>query len=151
VNALPVGVPTMIECGQSFHPSSGGNLTLTGRFPAAISSTQDVVSGTVDVTAVGGTVRGVVVPAADVFLVRDGRIATMPQPQDLMGTRLELTPGTVETLPAQATLAACAPGAGAENELLKPGKYELYARVLLNHDDGSSTEVFGGPWPLELS
>jgi hypothetical protein len=149
VNALPDGTPTVIECGRPFHPSSVEGLTLTGRFPAVISSTADVVSGTVELAAVDGTVRGVVVPGADLFLVQDGRTATLPLAQDSMGMMVELAPGQGHALPAQTMLAACVSG-GDQNESLRPGSYELYARVLLSHDDGSSTEVFGGPWPLEL-
>jgi hypothetical protein len=151
VDAPSVGIPTPIECGQVFQPSSSAGVpTLTGDFPAVVSATQNQVSGTVKVAAGTGTVRGVAVPAADLFLVRDGRIATVPQPQDLMGIRLELTPGQVETLPAQAPLAACTSDGDVRAQSLSPGRYALYARVVLNHDDGSSTEVFGGPWPLEL-
>jgi hypothetical protein len=151
VDALPVGTPTVIECGRWFPAPSAAGLTLTGHFPAVVSSGQELVCGTVDLATANGPVHGVVVPAADLFLVRDGRIVTVPQPQDLMGMRLELAPGKPAALPARAGLSACAPGGGSEDQALTPGGYQLWARVLLNHDDGSNTEVFGGPWPLELS
>ena len=33
---------------------------------------------------------------------------------------------------------------------LAPGSYDVYARVVLNLEDGSRTDSLGGPWPLEL-
>lgn len=125
-------------------------MTLTGRFPAVVSSSEQAVSGTVEVASEKELVRGVVTRNADVFLVRSGRIATLPLPQDLVGMRLELAPGKVEKLPAQATLSPCDPGGAAADGSLPPGTYELYARVVLNHDDGSSLESIGGPWLLEV-
>ena len=59
---------------------------------------------------------------------------------------MELVPGRPEELPAQGTLFPCDEGGGP----LSPGVYELYARVVLHHDDGSSLECIGGPWPLEV-
>jgi len=56
----------------------------------------------------------------------------------------------VERLPAQATLSPCDPAGGSADGSLRPGTYELYVRVMLNHDDGSSLEAIGGPWPLEV-
>ena len=142
--------PTALECGRPFRLPSGGGLTLTGRFPAVVSSSAQAVSGAVEVASENEVVRGVVTPTADVFLVRDGRIATLPLPQDLVGMTLELAAGKVERLPAQATLSPCDPGGGSADGSLRPGTYELYARVVLNHDDGSSLESIGGPWPLEV-
>jgi hypothetical protein len=124
-------VRSALECGQPFRPPSGGGLTLTGRFPVVVSSIEQALSGTVEVASENEVVRGVVTPNADVFLVRDGRIATLPLPQDLVGTRLELAPGKGETLPAQGTLSPCDPGGGTADESLQPGTYELYARAVL--------------------
>jgi hypothetical protein len=150
VDRPPSSVPTALECGQPFRPPAGGKLTLTGRFPAVVSSSEQAVSGTVEVAVGDEVVRGVVTRDADVFLVRNGRIATLPLPQDLVGMRLELGAGMVERLPAQATLSPCDPGGGTAAGSLPPGTYELYARVVLHHDDGSSLESIGGPWPLEV-
>ena len=141
---------TALECGSPFRPPSGAGLTLTGRFPTVVSSSERVVAGTVEFAGENEVVRGVVTPLADVFLVRNGRIATLPLPQDLVGMRLELAPGEVERLPAQGTLSPCDQGGGSADGSLPPGTYELYVRVLLNHDDGSSLEAIGGPWPLEV-
>lgn len=147
----PPTSPTALECGRPFRPPSGGGLTLTGRFPTVVSSSEQTVAGTVEVASDSEVVRGVVTPSADVFLVRDGRIATLPLPQDLVGMRLTLAEGEVERLPAQATLSPCDPGGSAAVDgSLRRGTYELYVRVVLNHDDGSSLEAVGGPWPLEV-
>jgi len=115
-----------------------------------VSSSERVVAGTVEVANENQVVGGVVAPLADVFLVRNGRIATLPLPQDLVGMRLELAAGEIERLPAQATLSPCDPAGGSADGSLRPGTYELYVRVMLNHDDGSSLEAIGGPWPLEV-
>ena len=142
--------PTALECDRPFRRPSGDGLTLTGRFPTVVSSSERVLSGTVDVGGESEVVRGVVTPTADAFLVRDGRIATLPLPQDLVGMRLELSPGKVERLSAQAALSPCGQGDDGADGSLLPGAYELYVRVVLNHDDGSSLESIGGPWPLEV-
>jgi hypothetical protein len=154
VENVPVDRPaasaiTAIECGDAFESSAGAGLTVTGRFPASVRSTEEVVHGTVEVAS-EDDVRGVVAPAADVFLVRNGRIATLPLPQDLVGMPLKLVAGKVAELPAQAALSPCDPGGGVTDGTLRPGTYELYARVVLNNDDGSSLEAVGGPWPLEV-
>ena len=139
--------PTAIECGGTFEPPRPGEPTLTGHFPAAVSTTEQVLSGSVELAAVNQIVDAVVIPGADLFLVRHGRVVTLPQPQDLVGRRLVLAPGEHTTLPAHATLAACE---SAATTALPSGEYALYARIMLNHDDGSWTAVIGGPWPLEL-
>jgi hypothetical protein len=126
-------------------PAGAGPLTLTGRFPAAAPAGAGVVSGVVEVTS-RVPVRGVVLPRAEVFLVRDGRVATVPVPQDAMGARLDLAPGRTEQLPGEAALASCEPGVGP----VPPGIYELYARVVFTPDGGASVESFGGPWPLQV-
>ena len=74
-----------IECGAAFAPVAGGVLTLTGDFPAGVSAAEQVVAGTVDVVAARDEARGVVTPLAEAFLVRDGRIVTLPLPQDAVG------------------------------------------------------------------
>jgi hypothetical protein len=146
-------------------PAGAGPLDLTGRFPAVAPAGAQVVSGVVEVTS-RVPVRGVVLPQAEMFLVRDGRVATVPVLQDAMGVRLELAAGRVERLPGKATLVSCEPGAGP----VSPGTYQLYARVVLTpdgggpdggasdgggpdggaSDGGASMESFGGPWPLEV-
>ncbi len=135
---------TAVECGQPFRPPAGGWLTLTGRFPATVPAGSRAVTGTVEVTS-RKAVRGVVAPGADVFLVRDGRVASVPVAQDAMGVRWDLAPGRTERLPGEATLMSCDPGGGS----VRPGTYELYARVVFTPDDGAGVESFGGPWPLE--
>jgi hypothetical protein len=145
VDPTPVAGATAIECWQPFKRPAGGGLTLTGQFPATASSGERAVTGTVEVTS-ATAVRGVVAPRADAFLVRDGRVATVPVPQDMVGIRWDLAPGKVERLPGEATLVSCDTG----GESVQPGTYELYARVALASDDGAGVESFGGPWPLEV-
>ncbi len=137
--------PGVLECGAPFEPTTGGELTVTGRFPAAVSPDEQVVSGSVEVAAKQGEAGGVVTPQAEAFLVRDGLVATLPVPQDSIGMTLDLADGKVERMPATASLAACS-GDGA----LGTGTYDLYVRVVLNHDDGSRTDSLGGPYPVEV-
>jgi hypothetical protein len=151
VGPASAGGTTALGCGRPFRvPAGAGLLTLTGRFPEVAPAGAQVVSGVVEVTS-RLPVRGVVLPQAEVFLVRDGRVATVPVVQDAMGRRLELAPGRTERLPGEATLVSCQSGAGP----VPPGTYELYARVVFTPDDGApdreaSVESFGGPWPLQV-
>jgi hypothetical protein len=137
--------PVGLECGAPFDPTTGGVLTVTGHFPAAVSADEQIVTGTVAVVAKGSEARGVVTPQAEAFLVRDGRIVTLPMPQDSVGRRLDLAGRRVERMPAMATLVPCSGGG-----VLATGTYDLYVRVVLNHDDGSRADSLGGPWPLEV-
>ncbi|HSK34221.1 MAG TPA: hypothetical protein VK903_12095 [Propionicimonas sp.] len=118
---------------------------VTGRFPATVSAAEQMVNGTVEVAAKRNAARGVVTPQADVFLVREGRTVTLPVPQDSVGRILNLTEGRVERMSALATLVPCS-GGGA----LPTGIYDLYVRVVLNHDDGTRADSLGGPYPLEV-
>jgi hypothetical protein len=145
VDSAPGSGTTALRCGQPFAPPAAGPLTLTGRFPASAPTGGPEVTGTVEVTS-RVAVRGTVLPRADVFLVRDGRLVTMPMPQDAMAIRWDLAPGRTEQLPAEITLVSCAPGGGS----IPAGGYQLYARVVLTPDDGPGVASFGGPWPLEV-
>lgn len=145
MDPTPGAGATVVKCGQLFHPPAGGGLTLTGRFPATVPAGERAVVGTVEVTG-KVAVRGVVAPRADVFLVRQGRVATVPLAQDMAGIRWDLAPGEVERLPGEAPLVSCDPGGGP----VPAGAYELYTRVVITPDDGVSAESFGGPWPIEV-
>jgi hypothetical protein len=148
VDRIPGRTPTPLECGASFRlPATRGLLTVSGQFPARTPAKDGSVSSHVDVTA-GGAVRGVMAPSADGFLVRDGLIVTLPAPQDLMGVRLTLAAGTVHRLPALVPLEPCATATATAT--LPSGTYELYVRVVVNRDDGSGFESFGGPWAIEV-
>ena len=136
--------PADLECGAPFGPTTRGVLTVTGRFPDAVSTGAQRLSGTVSVAATGREARGVVTPQAEAFLVREGRIVTLPLPQDSLGRRLDLADGRVERMTAMVSLLPCSGG------VLTPGPHDLYVRVVLNHDDGSRTGSIGGPWPLEV-
>jgi hypothetical protein len=145
VDTTPVTNVTALTCGTPFQRPADGALTLTGRFPTTVRATDGVVAGTVEVTSHGAG-RGIIAPGADVFLVQDGRLTTVPMAQDAMGVRLELAPGTTKRLPANGTLVSCDPS----GRPLAAGRYELYTRVVLLADDGPNGESFGGPWPLEV-
>ena len=132
-------------CGRLFRPPVGGVLALTGRFPSTVSVGERTLAGTVEATS-RVAVRGVVAPRADVFLVRDGRVATVPTAQDAVGERWDLAPGAVRRLPGEVPLVSCAPA----GEPVPAGAYEVYARVVVTPDDGAAVEYFGGPWPLEV-
>jgi len=134
-----------LECGALFEGEAGGDLKVTGRFPAAVPARQQLVNGTVDIAATGSEARGVVTPLAEAFLVREGRIATLPVPQDAVGRVLDLSDGRVEQMPAMADLTPCAGGTS-----LPSGYYDLYVRVVLNRQDGTRADSLGGPWPLEV-
>lgn len=137
-----------LECGARIHPEHG-LLRLTGRFPVSAPAGAQQVDGTVRVTArtTAGSVKGAVVsPRADAFLVRDGRIVTLPLAQDSVGRRVDLADGREVSLPVTAGLVACS-GEGT----LAPGAYDLYARVVLILEDGSRTDSIAGPWPLQVT
>ncbi len=139
------GTPTAVECGAAFTQTPGRGLTVTGDFPSAVAAGAREVSGTVTLTARrSAATRAVVTPQADAFLVRDGRVVTLPMAQDSVGRRLDLGDGSHE-MPAAASLVACQGGP------LRPGRYQIHVRVLLSHDDGSSDEALGGPWPLDIT
>jgi hypothetical protein len=144
---------TPLVCGGAFEPPVGSGLTLRGRFPASVTASELTVSGTVELVS-DHEVRGVVTAAVDVFLAQGGRIVSVPLAQDLVGQKLELIPGRVETLPAHGTLTPCAAdtndGGGGDVQPLPAGSYDLHTRLVINLDDGTSHESFGGPWPLEV-
>ncbi|MGW0709860.1 hypothetical protein ACWD4G_28550 [Streptomyces sp. NPDC002643] len=137
---------TALLCGQPFRPpATVGVLALTGRFPAAVPAGEESVVGTVEATS-RTAVRGLAAPVAEVFLVRDGRVVTLPVARDLIGVPWDAAPGESRRLTGEATLVSCDPDVGP----LPPGAYDLYARVVIIPDGGAPVESFGGPWPLEV-
>jgi hypothetical protein len=133
-----------VACGRPFKLPASGGLRFTGRFAESVPAGQQTVSGTIEVTS-REAVRGVAAPAADVFLVREGRVVTMPVvAQDAVGVRWDLAAGETKTVAAMASLVSCEPEGGP----LPPALYELYARVVLTPDDEAAQRAFGGPWPL---
>lgn len=131
-----------LTCGADFTPPTGGGLYLTGRFPATAAVSGGTVAGTVEVKS-PRPVRGVVGGQAEVLLVRDGRIATVPGVQDSIGVLLDLKPSAAHEMPGSADLTSC--------ETLTPGTYQAYARVGFVPDGGARTDSYGGPWPIELT
>ncbi|MER7166499.1 hypothetical protein ABT336_10600 [Micromonospora sp. NPDC000207] len=143
----PTGVtgPAVVACGQALRPTTAGGLTVTGRFPATVSAGRQVVEGEVEVES-RDAVRVVAPGAADVFLVREGRVVALPGPQDAVGVRWDLRPGEARTLPGGVPLVLCESGGGPA----PAGSYELYARVVVTTDEGAVVESYGGPWPLTV-
>jgi hypothetical protein len=143
------GTPSGLGCGARFEAPPPAELSLTARFPASVVSGKQPVPGRVDVVSRTGSVSGVITPAADAFLVRDGIIVSEPLPQDLVGRRLQLEADESVTLPAQVSLLTCDDGDSGD-AVLPAGRYDLYVRVVLNHDDGTASESIGDPRPLVL-
>ena len=137
--------PGEVRCGRPFQLPTAGGLRLVARFPQSVQAGQPAVSGRVEVTS-REALRGVAAPAADVFLVRDDQVVATPMPQDAIGVRWELAAGETRSVPALASLVSCEPDGGP----LPPGRYELYARMVLTPDDGAAQQAFGGPWPLSV-
>jgi hypothetical protein len=136
---------TTVECGQRFQPPGASGATLAADFPPSVTPGQPVLSGSVELTS-GKPLRGVTSPAADVFVVRDGRVVGLPLPQDAVGMLLDLGPGVPKSVPAYVPLTSCESG-----EPLTSGTYELYARLVVVPDDGAVVESFGGPWQLQVT
>jgi hypothetical protein len=134
-----------VTCGRPFALPSPGDLNLTGRFAERAKADRQIVSGTVEVTA-EKAVRGVAAAGADAFLVRDGRVVTVPLPQDAVGVQWDVAAGETKRVPATASLVSCEQGGGP----LPPGDYELYVQFVLTPDDGEPTPAYGGPLPLRV-
>lgn len=139
-----------LTCGGRFEGPAASPISLVGRFPSTVDRREPVVSGTVEVVNSQESVSAVVIPSAEVLLVKNGRIVTLPMPQDLVGQPVTVAPGRSATLPAAGTLTPCeAPDPSAASRV-PPGSYEVYARVVLNRDDGSQVVAAGGPWSVEV-
>jgi hypothetical protein len=137
--------PGEIVCGHAFQLPASGELRLTGRFAKRVQANEQMLRGTVEVTA-EKAVQGVAAAAADAFLVRDGRVVTTALAQDAVGVRWDAAAGARKSVPAVASLLSCEPG----GKPLAPGNYELYGQFVLTPDDGSPTTAYGGPWPLTV-
>jgi hypothetical protein len=136
---------TALVCGQPFPTPTEKGLTFVGRFPATATVAERRLTGTVALTS-QVRLRGMATPRADLFLVRSGRVATLPVPQDLVGVLWDLSPGDAISIPGEATLISCDAGAAP----LPPGGYQLFARVVVVPDQGDRAEFFGGPWSVDL-
>lgn len=139
--AKPEGRGTTVSAGCGEVIAAGGPLKVAGEFPAK--ATPDAFTGKVTVTAGPTEVVGVTSPEADVFLARDGWIVAVPLPKDLVGKQVRL--GS-EVFDARGSARDCA-----TDGALAAGRYEIYARVVVTAEDGTSVEATGGPWPLELA
>jgi hypothetical protein len=137
--------PGEVRCGRPFRLPAPTGLRLVARFPKSVPAGRQTVSGIVEVTS-SEAVRGVAASAADAFLVHDGDVVTMPMAQDAIGVRWDLAAGETRRMPAIASLVSCE----RDDEPLPPGRYELYARVVVSPDEGPVQRALGEPWPLRL-
>jgi hypothetical protein len=140
----------ILRCGDRIDglPSPAG-LAMTGEFPRRVDRGGDgTFAGTVTVTCTGPALSGVTSPAADVFVARAGEVVATPLAQDLIGRPFELGSGAGTVFTARGTIRPCAAGAGG---LLPAGRYDVFAVVVVNRDDGSAVVAAGGPWPLEVT
>lgn len=124
-------------------------LVMTGEFPPRFDRGGDgTFAGTVKVTSTGPRFSGVTSPEADVFVARAGKVVTMPLAKDLIGQPFDLAPGASAVFTARGSIRPCAAGAG---ELLPAGRYDVFAAVVVNRDDGPAVVAAGGPWPIEVT
>jgi hypothetical protein len=138
--------PIQPQCGATFRLPDPGPLTLTGRFPATVTTATGVFNGSVTATATE-PVTGVSTAAAEAFLVRDGTVVTLPPPLDALGAPWALAAGGTRELTVAGAVTSCAPGGGT----VAAGRYEVYARVVITGDDGRSVVSYGGPWQIEVA
>lgn len=135
--------PGELRCGRPFELPGPDGLRLAGHFPERVPAGRQTLNGVVEVTS-RKAIRGVAAAAADAFLVRGDQVVTTPMARDTIGVRWELAAGETRRVPAVASLVSCEPDRGP----LPPGRYELYARMVVTPDDGAPQQVFGGPWRL---
>ena len=151
-SAVPTAAaPATVNCGdpiEALGPGAPGLASLDGSFPASVGRGGDgTFSGAVTLVA-HQALAGVASPLADVYVVRDGLVVTVPLPTDAVGTAVRVPAGGTAVFDAVGTIAGC-DGPGAR---LAPGRYDVYAVVTVTGDGGPGTEVVapGGPWPLEV-
>jgi hypothetical protein len=129
-----------------------GPLAMTGEFPSQVAGSGDgMFVGRATVTSTGPRVSGVTSPEADVFVVRAGEVVSTPLPKDLIGMLVDLGPGASKAFAARGTIRRCAARDSGVGELLPPGRYDVFAVVVVNRDDGSAVAATGGPWPVEVT
>jgi len=146
---VPAAIPRCGDRTDALLVRAPGGLALTGGFPPRVARDGDgTFAGTVTVTSTGPRVAGVTSPEADVFVARAGEVVSTPLPKDLIGRPLDLGSGARVVFTARGTIRPCAAGAG---ELLPAGRYDVFAVVVVNREDGSAVVAAGGPWPLEVT
>jgi hypothetical protein len=137
------------ECGERFADPAADALVVRGEFPEALDRGGDgMFAGTVTVTNTGPRLTGVASPEADVYVTGDGEIVATALPKDSIGRPVDLDSGASMTFTARGAVRPCAAGGG---ERLPPGRYEVFAVVVVNRDDGSAITASGGPWPLDVA
>lgn len=136
---------TGLRCGQQVRATADGGLSLVGRFPGTAAAGELTAAGRVDVTS-SAAVHGIAAPHADMFLVKAGRVVTLPVPQDAVGVRWELAAGVPKSVSGEVTLVSCEPAGGR----LAPGAYELYARIAVFPDSGPVVEFIGPVGALDV-
>lgn len=136
------GDTVSVGCGEPIGAS--GPVKMAGEFPAT--TTPDQFTGKVTILAGTTKISGVSTPGADVYLAREGKIVSVPLPKDLVGRQVDIEPGGNGVFEAPGSARDCA-----TDGQLAPGRYEIYARIVLTSADGSSMAATGGPWPLDVT
>ncbi|MFD4636155.1 hypothetical protein ACFWN2_02500 [Lentzea sp. NPDC058436] len=122
-------------------------LSMTGEFPPRATRDGDgTFAGAVTVTSTGAEIAGVATPEADVYVAKAGEVVAVPLPKDSLGQAVNLRSGVSQVFTARGTVRQCSGGGP-----LPQGKYEVFAAIVVNRDDGPPVVVTGGPWPLEVS
>lgn len=136
------------QCGDRIDAEGAGAMVVRGEFPRRVNRDGDgTFTGTVTVTGAGARLTGVTSPEADVYLAADGEIVATALAKDSIGRPLDLDAGASATFDARGSLRSCA-GGGAR---LPAGRYDVFAVVVVNRDDGSAVTATGGPWPLDVT
>ncbi|CCH33064.1 hypothetical protein ABZ816_33660 [Actinosynnema sp. NPDC047251] len=137
-----------LACGDGVDvlPGRVDGLTLTGEFAARVDRGGDgAFAGTVKLTSTGAAVSGTTSPEADVYVASGGKVVATPPAKDSVGASIDLRPGTGREFSARGSVRGCAAA-----EPLDAGRYDVFAVVVVNRDDGPAVVVAGGPWPIEV-
>jgi hypothetical protein len=149
-SASQEGVSSMgFQCGDRIDARAADAMVVGGEFPGTVNRGGDgTFTGTVTVTGTGPRITGVASPEADVYLAGDGEIVATALAKDSIGRPVDLDRGASITFTARGAVRPCAAGGG---ERLPAGRYDVFAVVVVNRDDGSSVTATGGPWPIDVA
>lgn len=147
------GCPTMVSlprCGEpaAVLAAAPGLLEVTAAFPAEVDQGGDATfTGTVTITATTRPVVGVTTTDADLYVTQAGTVVATPMAKDLLAVPVRLLPGSSRALMARGSLRACAP----HSDRLPPGRYDVFAVVVVTDDAGETITATGGPWSLTVT
>jgi hypothetical protein len=134
------------RCGDRIDDRASDAMVVRGEFPDSVNRGGDgMFTGTVTLTSTE-RVTGTASPEADVYLAGNGEIVATALPKDSIGRTVDLDSGASMTFTARGTIRPCAGG-----ERLPAGRYDVFAVVVVNRDDGSAVTATGGPWPLDVT